>query len=171
LWRMLSSGMWRCVALVRTDIWEERITSIRVKRISVLGTMLAVTSNWSMLQRNTTANVVPSQLIAFTLMMEVTYSSETWVLTRATWSNIPEDGILHSHCRDNLKFYTCSLCFFFNIREWVLCIIRATGKIIVSYIIIFVFRQQMGRQKFLDSVVARGTQIQPLNFLMNKLLI
>jgi hypothetical protein len=27
------------------------------------------------------------------------------VLTRATWHNIPEDTILHSHCRENLKSY------------------------------------------------------------------
>jgi hypothetical protein len=26
-------------------------------------------------------------------------------LTRATWRNIPEDTILHSHCRENLKSY------------------------------------------------------------------
>jgi hypothetical protein len=35
------------------------------------------------------------------------------VLTRATWRNIPEDCILHSHCRENLKSYTvdCFLSF------------------------------------------------------------
>jgi hypothetical protein len=27
------------------------------------------------------------------------------VLTRATWRNIPEDAILHSHRRENLKSY------------------------------------------------------------------
>jgi hypothetical protein len=27
-----------------------------------------------------------------------------WLL-RATWRNIPEDTILHSHCRENLKSY------------------------------------------------------------------
>jgi hypothetical protein len=66
---MPSSGMLRHVALVRTDVSEER----SVHRLLV------------------TANIVPSSLILVTLMMEVLSSCETSIPTRATWHNITED--------------------------------------------------------------------------------
>jgi hypothetical protein len=47
------------------------------------------------------------------MMVEVLRSSETSVLTRATRPNIPEDGILHSHRRENLKSYIA-------LTDWIL---------------------------------------------------
>jgi hypothetical protein len=52
--RVVSSGMLRRVALVRTDVSEEPSASfIRVTRIGELGTTLAATSNRLTLRRNT----------------------------------------------------------------------------------------------------------------------
>jgi hypothetical protein len=42
-----------------------------------------------------TANVVPISQVLVTVKMEGLSSSETSVLTRTMWRNIPEDGIFH----------------------------------------------------------------------------
>jgi hypothetical protein len=47
-----------------------------------------------------------SSLILCALMMEVIRSLKTSVVKRGTLRHIPEDGILHSHRRENLKSYT-----------------------------------------------------------------
>jgi hypothetical protein len=85
---MVSSGMLRRVALVRTDVSEEPSASF----IRVTGLLVAT-------------SVVSSSPILVTLMKKALGSSETSVLTRATRRDIPEDTILHSHRRENLKSY------------------------------------------------------------------
>jgi hypothetical protein len=83
------------VALVRTDILEECSASvIRVKTVGELGAALAVTSNWRTTRRS----------------------------ARATWRNILEDDILHSHRREDHKSYIFNNFFFFpSVQEIFSC--------------------------------------------------
>jgi hypothetical protein len=103
---MVSSGMLRRVALVRTDVSEELSASSITVFLRSMRRLLV------------TASVVPSSPILVTVMKESLSSCETSVLTRATLRNIPEDTILHIHRRENLKSITirlliihCTTCF------------------------------------------------------------
>jgi hypothetical protein len=108
--------MLRHVALVRTDVSEEPGASfIRVTKIGELGTTQAATSNRR------------------TLRKEAPGSSETSVLKRATRCNIPEDTILHSHRRENLKSYK----EYVPPRRWLLH--KATGRNITEDAILHCF--------------------------------
>jgi hypothetical protein len=92
------------VALVRTDVLEERVTSIiKVTRISKLETAIAVTSNQS--------TVVPSSLIIVTLMIRNktflqnvgSYKSHTAQYPKRQHSS-KELNLLHiMHCYSPLK--------------------------------------------------------------------
>jgi hypothetical protein len=82
--------MLRHVDFVRTDVSEVTIGELG----PTLARRLLVT-----------ASVVPSSPILVALMNKALSASEILVLTRVTRLNIPEDSILHSHSRENLKSY------------------------------------------------------------------
>jgi hypothetical protein len=78
---MPSSGMLHHVAVVGTDVSEERIAFIIIFLQSVFRLLV-------------TADLSSSQILV-TLRMEAIRSSEMSVLTRATRPNIPEDDFFH----------------------------------------------------------------------------
>jgi hypothetical protein len=110
--RTPSTGLLLRVALVRTDVPEERIAFIiRVTSIVEQVTKLVnyfskhLSSFCSLFQLLVAANVVPSSLILVIPKIEAIISSEPSVLTTATRHNIPGNSILPSHRRESLKSY------------------------------------------------------------------
>jgi hypothetical protein len=92
--------MLRRVALARANISEELSAPfVRVTIIGELGTTLAVTSN------RLCCEEIPSSPFLVILMKEALRSPETSILKRDTRRTIPEEAILHSHRRENLKSY------------------------------------------------------------------
>jgi hypothetical protein len=67
------------------------------------GTLLRVALVITDVSEGLGASIIRVTRIYVTLMMEALSSSETSVLTRVTRSYIPEDCILHSHRRENIK--------------------------------------------------------------------
>jgi hypothetical protein len=83
---MPSSGMLHRVVLSETDVSEERTISSQCASVA--------SYCWC-------CSYAPTLVT----LMEAICSSETSVLKEARWRNIAEDSILHSHRRENLKFY------------------------------------------------------------------
>jgi hypothetical protein len=101
------------VALIRTDVSEDRIASIfRVhereqvteRSCKLLYRHRLVEDSLSLQLRSVTCSH------SCTLKMEAIQSSETSVLIRATRCHLPEDDNHHSHRRENLKSYIHELC-------------------------------------------------------------
>jgi hypothetical protein len=98
--------MLRRVVLVRTDISEELSASIiRVTTTGELETMLTLKNGvfWDVTPCGSCKN---RRFV--TLIKEALGASVTSVLPRATRRKIPEDTILHSQRRENLKSYNVS---------------------------------------------------------------
>jgi hypothetical protein len=72
--------MWHRVGLLQTDVSAESVNSI-----------------------------IFVGVIYFTMKMEETRSSETSVYNKPTVRHIQEDGILHSHRRENLRSYRINI--------------------------------------------------------------
>jgi hypothetical protein len=91
---------------LKDDVRFEVFTAVTMRNAVVWDvTQCGSCKNRSLRRLLVTASVLPSTPILVTLIIEELSSSETLVLTGATRRNIPQDGIVHGHCRENLKSY------------------------------------------------------------------
>jgi hypothetical protein len=108
---MVSSGMLRRVALVRTDILKELSASFI--RLTRNGEEILLRSMRLLL---VTASIVPSSPILVTLLKEALSLFEMSVLTRATRRNIPENAILQVFTCFTMKVLYKEDTFYSNIQ-------------------------------------------------------
>jgi hypothetical protein len=117
---MASSGMFRRVALVRTDVTEELSSSIiRVTRTGKLGT-LAVTSNRCTWRKNTTSQKTPFFMYYIGLLSP--YTSETFNINYNF--GLQESSKLNNHACPVSSNEICE-----NVLQWFLCISMASDDL------------------------------------------
>jgi hypothetical protein len=113
------------------------------------------TSAWGLLQLLVAVTALSTSPIRFTRMMEAIRSSESSVLTRATWRHIPEDRIFYSHRRENIKSYMDSntrIVFLPSARRWLV-----TANVVPSSpILVTLMMEALGSSE--TSVLTRTTR-------------
>jgi hypothetical protein len=146
---MVSSGLLRRVALVRTDVSEEPGASfIRVTKIPLVVFLRSVR------RLLVAACVVPSSLIFVTLMKEAPSSSETSVLTRAKRRNNPEDTILQ---KDSVTNKTWIQDWFLYLFAWIKSHKQLQSFETVSSTTLIIYLYQHLQQLLLNN----GTSLNP----------
>jgi hypothetical protein len=99
--------------------------------------------------------------ISYTLKMEAIRSSETSVNKISTRHHIPEDGILQSHSRENLKSY--------KLRADRIRVMLATIQFRTSCILVCCKNVKIGIYKIIFSPILYGCETWPLTLREHRL--